>query len=55
MGIAEFHNDPGRVYFGVGPPWVDEVAAWRRDPAYVIQIWPNGWVVDMNARGPVDH
>jgi hypothetical protein len=26
-----------------GPPWRDEIALWRRDPAHAIEIWPNGW------------
>ncbi len=26
-----------------GPSWRQEVAAWRADPAHVLQIWPRGW------------
>jgi hypothetical protein len=43
------------IYIGAGPyfhvpdghargvNWKDEVAAWRRDPAYRLRMWPLGW------------
>ena len=55
VGIAEFHDDPGREYFTRGPPWLDEVAAWHRDPNHLIRIWPDGWAINMNAHEPFDH
>jgi hypothetical protein len=55
VGVSEFHDDSVHGYFDQGPPWVDEVAAWRRDPTHVIRIWPDVWTFDVNAREPVNH
>ena len=55
VGIAEFHDDPVRKYFTRGPLWLDEVAAWHRDPNHLIRIWPDGWAINMNAHEPFDH
>jgi hypothetical protein len=49
VGILEFHDDSIRPYFSQGPFWTDEVAAWRRDHTHVLRIWPNGWLLDLNA------
>lgn len=34
-----------------GPAWRDEIAAWERDPARPIALWPRGWTVTLAAQG----
>jgi hypothetical protein len=34
-------------YISDGPAWRSEVAAWRANPAYVMQIWPHGWTMTL--------
>jgi hypothetical protein len=42
-----------RQYFDLPPSfthganWKDEVAAWRRDPAYKLHMWPRGWTPEL--------
>jgi len=38
-----------RDLVSVGPSWPEEVAAWRRDPASTLAIWPNGWTLELPA------
>jgi hypothetical protein len=33
-----------------GPPWPDEFAKWRQDPAYKPKIWPPDWSMEMPPR-----
>jgi hypothetical protein len=32
------------------PRWRDEVAKWRKDPGYAMEIWPETWSVSLPAR-----
>jgi len=41
---------PSSRDFVTGPAWRAEVARWRIDPAYRLQIWPSPWSVALPAR-----
>jgi len=43
IGLADISRN--KLFMGRGPNWRAEVAAWRRDPAHPIAIWPPGWVM----------
>jgi hypothetical protein len=44
VGTVSYHDNPG---FTAGPNWRAEVAAWRANPAHVMQIWPSGWTMTL--------
>ncbi|HEY0181194.1 MAG TPA: hypothetical protein VGC09_00165 [Rhodopila sp.] len=48
VGILEFHDDSIRRSFFVGPSWMAEVSAWRSNPAHLVRILPDPWVVDLS-------
>lgn len=35
-----------------GPAWRDEVAKWRADPNYRLQVWPSDWTVNLAPGAP---
>ncbi len=41
VGLVDYMRPAPR--YGTGPAWRDEVARWEADPDYVIQLWPDGW------------
>lgn len=42
VGTVSYHDNPG---FTAGPSWAAQVAAWRANPAHVLEIWPPGWTM----------
>jgi hypothetical protein len=44
VGTVSYHDNPG---FTAGPNWPAQVAAWRANPAHVLQLWPQGWTMQL--------
>ena len=44
VGSVSYHDNPG---FTAGPNWPAQVAAWRANPAHVLQLWPAGWTMQL--------
>ncbi len=41
IGLHEYFQTP--PFFADGPPWRQEVRLWRKDPGYLLNVWPKGW------------
>ena len=53
IGVHEYFW-PSMPYFAHGPDWRAEVAHWRKDPNYEIQLWPGPggpWQLRLSPRG----
>jgi hypothetical protein len=45
-----YYPIPLSPIFADGPSWRAQVEAWRRNPGYVLKIWPPGWMFRIPAK-----